>query len=158
MRYRATLAIGGFGALLVGIALALLASDAKAGDLGIFDLQEVSLDYHNHAALNPNQRDPLLFPESPKEKMALNVKTDMLWFLGLDTQLHASTTDSQYRAVGLQVDLYARITQYLEVGYEHHSQHLLDRDSASLPRFPSEDSLAVKLYLFRAKVGRNSLF
>ena len=156
--YRPALIVGGLGALVMGIALVLLSHYADAGDWGLIKLDEASVEYRNHAALNDTQREPLIFPESPKEHIALNLNTDLLSVFGFDSTVDAYTTAAQYRSVGLEARLYARITDGLSIGYYHHSSHVLDRSTTSLDRFPSLDAIEVKLYLFRAKPGREAMF
>ena len=41
-----------------------------------------------------------------------------------------------------------RLGRGLDIEYEHHSQHLLD-STYPYQRFPVEDSIGVKLHLFR---------
>jgi len=143
--------------LLAYLVVSLIGRDAGAKDW-VLGLDELSLDYRNHAVMNPNQRDPLLFPESPKEAINVNIKTDIFQVIGWDSQIQSQTTDSQYRSIGLQTSLMLRVTQHLDVGVWHQSNHLLDRAPATLPRFPSQDALQIKLYLFRANPARESVF
>jgi len=145
--------------LLAFLVITLIGRDASADSRDwVLGLDELSLDYRNHAMMNPNQRDALLFPESPKEAINLNVKTNIMQVFGWDSQIQTLTTDSQYRAIGLQTSLVLRVSQSFEIGFWHQSNHLIDRQSATLPRFPSQDALSVKLYLYRAAPGRESLF
>lgn len=145
--------LGALGAL----ALALCAEDVHARNW-VLGLDELSIEYKNYELVNDKARNLLIYPEHPKEGINVNINTDILTYLYWDSQIQSLTTGSQYRAIGLETRLGLRLSQYLYVGYWHHSQHLMDRAPATLPRFPSEDAVELKLFLFRAKSGRESLF
>lgn len=118
-------------------------------------LQELSLQYNR---LLPGNRILLIAPESGKEKLSLGLKTDVFKVLFADFNVAAYTSQSQYRSIGLQMDLGVRLTPWLQVGYYHQSQHVLDRPNALIQGFPVEDAVAVKLFLYRAGQSRPALF
>jgi hypothetical protein len=146
----------GFALFLFGTLISRVAHAADS--YHIIDLNELTLDYRNFAVLNPNARNMLIYPEPPKEGINVGMKVDVLTYLYWDSQIEALTTDAQYRAIGLETRLGVRVSHYLEIGYLHHSQHLIDRDHAYMNKYPVEDSIQVKLYLYRAKGEREPLF
>lgn len=143
-------------------AMMLMMSDAAdAKDLGILSLNELSIDYRNYSMVNPNGHEPVTYPDPPKEALNLDLKIDVVGGIGyIDPTVESMTTDAQFRDVGLLIRAGIRITDNLEVGIIHHSQHELDR-TQQLPmgHFPESDAVQVKIYLFRAQAsGRGSLF
>lgn len=135
--------------LLALFCIAMLSASSEAN---LLDLKEVSIEYHNFAAINDKARDVLLYPESPKEGFNLGINFNVLWNLMYSESLiETMTTDSQYRSIGLQQRIGFNVLDMLRIGYYHHSQHMLDKAWTQLPTFPTEDALEVKLYLFRSK-------
>lgn len=141
-------------------ALTLMMSDADAMDLGVLSLQQVDIDYRNYSMVNPNGHEPMTYPDPPKEALNLDIKIDVLGFGYLDPTVESMTTDAQFRDVGLLIGAGVRITDNLEIGILHHSQHQLDREQQlQMGHFPESDCVQVKIYLFRATPsGRGSLF
>jgi hypothetical protein len=141
-------------------AMSLMTCDADAMDLGIISLNELAVDYRNYAMVNPNGHEPMTFPDPPKESLNLEMKLDVLGAGYFDPTVESMTTDAQFRDVGLLLRLGIRITDNLEVGLIHHSQHQLDREQQlGMGHFPESDAFQVKLYLYRAQPsGRGSLF
>jgi len=141
-------------------AMMLMMSDADAKDLGVLSLQQVDIDYRNYKMVNPNGHEPVTYPDPPKEALNLDLKIDVFHAGYIDPTIESMTTDAQFRDVGLLIRAGVRITDNLELGLIHHSQHELDRDQ-QLPmgHFPESDAVQVKIYLFRANAsGRGSLF
>lgn len=133
---------------------------ARADDYHLVNLNEVSLDYRNYGMVNPNGHEPMTYPDPPKEAINLEMKIDIFDWFYLDPTVESMTTDAQFRDIGLLLRLGVRITDYLEVGLIHHSQHQLDRrQQLGMDHFPESDALEVKLYLFRkSPSGRGSVF
>lgn len=143
---------------LLGIIGVLLAMNAQAFEL--VKLDTLALDYRNYTMVNPNGHEAMTYPNPPKEAINLEMNLDVVYAFYFDSVVESMTTDSQFRDIGLQLRLGVRITDYLEIGLLHHSQHQLDRDQ-QLPmgHFPESDSVQIKLYIFRANPsGRGSLF
>jgi hypothetical protein len=127
----------------------LMSSVCKAEDFHIIDLEELFVDYKNYGVINEKQRHLLIYPESPKEGLNLNVNTSLVTYGYFNSVIESLTTSGQYRGIGLQISLGIRIFKFLDVGFYHHSQHVLDREITTLPKFPTEDALQIKLYLYR---------
>lgn len=121
------------------------------------DLKELSIDYKNFAWVNDKARNPLIYPEHPKEGINLNINTDIIDTVYWNSTVEAITTDAQYRSIGLETRLGIRISPTLEVGYYHHSQHLIDRPHYYMDKFPSEDAIEIKIYIFGPKKRGDSV-
>lgn len=126
-------------------------------------LRDVSLEYKSFfdGGSYPLITDNGLNRVQDKE-MQLNLNFDLLSYLYWDNVVHASTDrdpatgSSQFRLVGWQFGLGVRLTEWLKVGYYHHSQHLLD---ATLPwRFPVQDALHLQIKVYSSGNVERSLF
>lgn len=125
----------------------LLAYVARAD---FMDLQEVSIDYKNFQLRNANSRNPLIFPESPKEGLDFTANTDFFWGLVyVNATVDSLTTSQQFREVGLETRLGFHLGDHVNLGIYHHSQHVLDEEQPVFPRFPEEDAFELKVYLYR---------
>ncbi len=128
----------------------LLVDRGYTDDYHIVDLKELSLDYKNFAMINPNGVDAMTWPDPPKESVNVLIKTDIATYFGWDSTIESWTTDSQYRGIGLETRFYARITEHLDLGIYHHSQHELDRpNQLNTTHFLEEDAVELKIYLYR---------
>ncbi len=152
----ALMALLGFvvGAVLTSIFI--LFEFGASADL--IKLDSLYLDYKNFKLLNDKNRNLLTYPEPAKEGINLGLTTDVLSYGFWDSEVQSITTDAQYRSVALDTRLGLRLTREIEVGYAHKSQHLLDRPSYNMPKFPVEDSLEIKLYIYKTGNGREALF
>lgn len=90
------------------------------------------------------------FAELPGEKvkdgLALNFSLGVLGPLYWDNQVHALTTDAQYRLVGWQFEVGVAVFPCLDVFYFHHSQHVLDGHHPLLS-FMVEDAVGFRWIL-----------
>ena len=114
-------------------------------------LDEVYVDYKNHALVNPNNRSPLLYPESIKETLDLHIKMTTLGIVYMNPTVKSWTTDAQYRIVGLELELGLHLSDYFDIFYYHESLHMLDKQQVYLPRYPVDDAVGVRVYLYRSK-------
>ena len=140
--------------------IVLLAGRVEAAtDYHLIDIRELALDYKNYKMINPNARNALIYPESPKEGVNVELKLDVMNRLFYwDSAIESLTTDSQYRSVGLKLWMGLHLSDHMDVGYYHHSAHILDATQSRMNGFPVEDAVQIKLYLFRTKEPRNSVF
>lgn len=144
--------------ILWGVILAfilMLASRSEA-DFHAIELQELSIDYKNYSALNSNAYDPLIYPEKIKEGIDIGINTDILKYGYFNSKVEALTTDAQYRDIGLELRAGVRLLPILDVGYYHHSSHVLDEPQPVFGIFPHEDAIELKLYLYHKE--RHSVF
>jgi len=139
-------------AVVIGLTLLLVCCSEPIEAADLVELNEVSIQYKNFVS---DGRDLLVYPEVHREALSLNVNTNFLSVLFWNNSIHTITTEAQYRSVGLESRLGVRISRYLEVSYYHFSQHLLDRASATLPRFPVSDAVEVKLIIYGGQNQRS---
>ena len=130
-----------------------------------FELKEVSLNYRDFL---PGTYYPLItnngIPNRALDKeLLLNLNSD-LWKYGYWNNTVHTMTDKdattgatgQFRLVGWEFRVGAKVFDCLDVGYYHHSQHLMD---ASLPyHFPTEDAVEIKIYLYSAERKGKGVF
>lgn len=135
----------------------LMSLFGKYADADLIELNELSINYRNYAVLGDKQRNLLIYPESPKEGIDLGMKLDLLDVIYSDSKIESLTTSSQYQGVGLDTRLGIRITQSTELGIWHHSQHVLDRKQGNIGKFPSENAIELKVFIFK-RDRRLSLF
>lgn len=129
--------------------ISLIPSFAYAGNFKLLELDELVINYQNMSTLNPKARSMLIYPEYPDKSMNVIIKFDALKYLYWNSTIESLTTSAQYRSIGLQARAGIRIAPFLEVGLYHHSQHLMDRQHAYMPKFPVEDAIEINLYLYR---------
>ncbi len=140
----------------VGLALGLVMLTTASAD--ILELDSLYIDYKNFAIINDKNRNMLTYPEPAKEGINLGVDTTLLGFVYFNSVVESLTTDAQYRSVGLDTRLGIRLSPFMEFGYYHHSQHVLDRPHSYVPKFLVEDALELKIYLYKARRNTNTLF
>lgn len=130
----------------------LLVTQIAFANFKILDLEQVRVGYKNFIFA----RDPMFWDSTPKEQININIETSLMKYGFWNSFVHGTTDESQYKRIGLQMELGVRISNSLEVSYKHHSQHMLDC-TYPYQRFPVEDSVGVYLYLFR-KDKKESIF
>lgn len=125
----------------------IAATPAKAD---FFQLSEVYLNYRNYTLVNSGQKSLLVYPESPKEAINLNLNMNLFFgYMYVQSNVETYTTSAQFRSVGLQERLGFYLTKNIEIGINHHSQHTLDRSIPYMTGFPSEDCIEFRLYLYK---------
>jgi hypothetical protein len=145
--------------LLYGIFILWCVFDSTCSKADDFiQLDELSIDYRDYALVNDKARNLLIYPESPKEGINLNINTTFVSYVYWNSTIESLTTSSQYRGIGLQSSLGIRLNNYIDVGMWHHSQHVLDRVSGDMPNFAEEDAIQLKVYLYRKDKGKDSIF
>jgi hypothetical protein len=122
----------------------------------IVDLNEVTLTYKNYQMVHKNNRHLLLWPEKPKEAITTTLNFDILKYAFWNNNIHAMTTDSQYRSIGLETRLGIRILPQLDISFYHFSQHLLERAHSSVLPYPLEDAVEIRFNIFN-KNKRDSI-
>jgi hypothetical protein len=117
-------------------------------------LRELSIDYKWYMT---HSFDPIINANGLQNRamangLNLNMNLDVLTYGFIDTTVFSLTdqpTDNgpmgQFRSVGLNVKLGMRMTDAIDLYFEHRSQHVLD---TTLPfPFPEQDGIAIKIYL-----------
>lgn len=148
---------------LVSILLLLFSFNVYSDDF--FKLSEVSIEYKKFL---DGSRDPLindngLIDRTINEQLDLNVNVSIAKYLFFNNRVHSLTdkdinTDagSRYRIVGWNYNLGAHINKYIDIGFEHFSQHELD---ATFPwPYPDTNSVNIKIYLYRSNDCSNCIF
>lgn len=74
--------------------------------------------------------------------------------LVFDNNVHAASTDNQYRAVGWQYRLGLMLGPKVELYWDHHSQHILDAAPDESHTFPLYNSYGVQIVLYQRPGGR----
>jgi len=82
----------------------------------------------------------------PKESVALLMDVNLYKPLHWNNRVHGVSTDGQFRLIGWQFYLHFKILTHFEIGWEHHSQHILENRHPIL-RFPHEDSFLLRIKL-----------
>lgn len=146
----------GIATVFVLEAVTLLFSFSAHADI---ELKSLYVDYKNFAILNDKNRNLLTYPEPAKEGVALGFTSDAFTYGYVDAEVQGTTVEGQYRGVGLEARIGIRLTNGLEVGYYHFSQHVLDRGDDPTGKFPVLDALQLKFFIFRDKhLNREGIF
>lgn len=127
---------------------------ANGADFRIAALDELTISYKKY---HESARHPLFYNSTPKESLNLSMHMDLLKYFGWDSTVQSMTNNAQYYMIGLQTKMYLRVSQHIDIGYYHQSQHLMD-DKYPYGKFPVEDALMINLTIFRARPGRDSVF
>jgi len=140
--------------------------NAQAGSI---ELQSVTLNYINYFK---DGVDPLLSQnglpnKSPGQHLSLGINTNLFSYIYWDSLVHSgtdrnlnedgSTTPGQFRVVGLIMRLGISLTDQIQIGLFHHSQHLLDTTYAHGP-WPRVDGLELRINLYQSRYSRPALF
>lgn len=147
--------------LLLVIILLLFDKACMAGS--IFELNEVSLEYKafSDGSFNPLIDNNGLTNKRLDKELNLYVNTTLFKYGFINNKIHSYTdrdengNPGQFRLVSWNYSLGVHITYFLDLSYEHKSEHLLD---STFPyHFPLENSINIKIYLYKDKPF-NSIF
>ncbi len=122
-------------------------STQAAEPLQLLSLRETSVKYQQYFQ---GGVDPMITGEvggQLDKELNLNVNTDVLKYGFWNNTVHSQTDQFQFRKIGWELQLGVRCGKYLDVYYEHYSQHFLDY--AGKGAFPRNDGVGIKLYLYR---------
>jgi hypothetical protein len=135
------------GLLFFSFIAGIKSADAK--EFKLLEHQETSLNIKNYF---PNGHNPLMPEGSILNKgLDLDLKTDLLRYGYWNNKVWSLADQHQFRWIGWNYQFGIRILPFLDVEYEHFSKHILDKQYQykTQGRFPVEDSVNVKLYLYR---------
>lgn len=132
---------------LLAVLALLFSLPANAGYWSLFTLEESTFTYRKF--INEGF-DPLTQPDPHAEQLLFNSRARLFDVFFIDFTPHATTTDSQFRAAGLEFKVGLRLSSSVDVSYYHHSQHTFDRNNP-LPHFPVSDAVEIKFYLYTEK-------
>lgn len=135
---------------LTSLCLAMLFPSAclASGSFPLLSLTEVSVKYQQFlpGAVDPMITNAPLSHQLDKE-LNLTVDADVFKYGYWHNVVHSQTDQFQFRKVGWEIQLGVRAGKYLDLYYEHWSQHLLD--AVSKEAFPRQDGLGLRIYLYR---------
>lgn len=144
--------------LAAGITALFLINNAQSDNWGLVELKEVTFDFKNYF---DGGRDPLLTQNGLQRKgmgkyFGLDFNNTLFWGLMYwDNTIHGQTdkdldsSGGQFRTVGWKWRTGFNVTDFLQVGYFHHSQHVIDTEYK--PGFPVQDAVELKINIFKAK-------
>lgn len=129
---------------------------ANAGNFP-FELQDVYIDYRHETTVG---YDPVLQalndPNTTiNNHLDLHIDLNVLRGLYWNNMVNTTSDQSQFKVIGWEYGLGARLFPCLELGYYHHSQHWLDSNDTQ--HFPLENAIQVKL-IFYNKDQKETLF
>lgn len=136
-----------FALIVLSITL-LLTGEANAGILDApVKLNLVELKWRNYTS---DGRDLLIYPQTHREAVELSLDTDVFRYFYFDSSVLGIQDDSQYRGLSFTSHVGVRLFDWLRLEHEHNSQHVLDGQIATLPRFPVYDSFTLVFTIYRA--------
>lgn len=139
--------------LLVLGTLLFLAVVMQCSEANAMELTDAGVKYQRFF---DNNYTPYL-DGAQREKLTLILDVDLLPTVYWWNRIEGVTDETQYRHIGWNFGLGLRLTPALSIGYEHHSQHALDRATPLGAHFPVEDSVGFTWHFILPKSGK-SLF
>lgn len=119
--------------------------EARAEDSNLLPhLEEVSGDY---ARFKSDSREPVIYPDTPKERLDLNINMSFLKYGFSSNTVHSLTDDSQFRVVGWKYQIGVHLSYWADIYCEHFSQHILDM--AGDRPYPVQNLIGIKVYMYR---------
>lgn len=138
--------------LLIGIFLFFFAGVVQAREFKMLEVQDLSVKYFQYF---PGGSSPLVTQNGLSGKtldkaIKLQMNTNLFRYVYWDNIVHSNTDKnltgrgSQFRTIGWNFMLGVMPFDWLQLEYEHHSQHVLDTRYAP-GGYPLEDSVGIKL-------------
>lgn len=144
-----------WGWLMSLLSLSMARAELRGKENWFIQVDELSLTYKKY---QPSSRHPLFHDSKMKEGIELTMNNDLgFGLLFWDNVIHSATNSGQYYLIGWQFKLGIHVTEFLDLQYEHHSQHVLD-SAYPYMKFPVEDSLGFKLNIIGGHSRGSSLF
>jgi hypothetical protein len=136
---------------------AMLHMNAAKADNFPFQLQDVYLDYQHETTVG---FDPVLQTLNDpnvtlNNHLDLHLDLDVFKYFYWNNKINTTSDQSNFRVIGWEYALGVRLFPFLEAGYFHHSQHILDMPDVQ--HFPLENAIQIKL-IFYDKNPKESLF
>jgi hypothetical protein len=154
-----------FGTVLLILASLTFSHADETKTWKLIELKELTMGYRD---FTPGGHRPTLNGNGLENRtlgkeLQLFFNTDIGRYFFWNNRVHGGTDEvigsggkGQFRDVGWQFWLGVRPSKYLTLEYEHHSQHMLDY---SMPgRFPVEDSVGLKIHLYRDYTPSATIF
>lgn len=142
--------------LILAIFLTLTVSNISYAVDGV-ELQEVYVNYKSFEGdiRSPYLDVPGLEGHTLQSELNLNVNMDIFDHLYFNNTIH-SLNDGSYRLIGWNWRFGIHVTDWLDFGWNHFSEHYTDFQSPY--GFPLQNSWEVNVYIYRRKNLRKGLF
>lgn len=139
------------------IAAVLLILNPTIATADFLELQEVYVNYKvfSGTTRTPYLQLPGLEGHSLENELNLNVNMDLWDHFYWNNVIH-SLNDGNYRLIGWNWRVGVHITDYIDFGWNHFSEHYADYSSPY--GFPLQNSWEINIYLFRRRLPRKGLF
>lgn len=118
----------------------------KGGDFQLLDVDELSIDLYK--VQDYRQTYWVEDYEQMSHGVNINFNLRACRYLFMENQLHMLGTDSQLRQGGLHWRSGVNLGPYLDIYYEHHSNHVLERGRETR-EFPLENYYGARFYFLR---------
>lgn len=123
----------------------------------VLELDDVYIDYK---VFSGETRSPYLWlpgleGHSLQNELNLNIDTTFLEHFYFDNTIH-SLNDGDYRLIGWNWRFGLHLTDWIDFGWWHFSEHYTDFTSPN--GFPLQNAWQLKIYLYRSKLPRKGLF
>lgn len=128
------------------------------------ELNEV---YINYKQFFPGGVDPLItengLQNNLDKELNLHINMDFLDHFYWNNLIHSMTDvnnngNGQFRLIGWNFNIGLHITDYVDFGYHHFSQHLLDYQGPPGYHFPVQDAVELNVFIFRKRNEGKGLF
>lgn len=146
----------------------LALSPAEASDFQLVELKDVTIGYKSFfpGSYQPQLAQSGIPNRTLGKELNLNLGIDLLRYAYFNSRVHGTTDEiiengkstgkGQFREVGWNFQLGIRPHALFSIEYEHHSQHMLDWQSPT--RFPVEDSIGIKVFIYKSKEPSETIF
>jgi hypothetical protein len=94
-----------------------------------------------------DSNDLFMYPRQPIEGLALDMNIDICPHFYWNNHIHTTIDADQFRVVGWQTEIGVRLPYSVDLGFQHHSQHLLDDYSKTLP-YPNSDGIVLRWHIY----------
>lgn len=140
--------------LMLVVLLTLTPQIAKSD---VLNLDEVYINYKSFVGetRNPYLQIPGLEDHSLQNELNLNINMTIVDHFYWDNTIH-SLNDGEYRVIGWNYRIGVHITDYIDFGRNHFSEHYIN--FVSPYGFPLQNSWELNLYLYRSKPTRKGFF
>lgn len=136
----------------------ILSEEQSKPTWSTLELQDTYLNYKNYL---PNGYTPYLPQGSTLNKgLDYHIDTDVFKYFYWNNTVWSLMDQNQFRSIGWNYEVGARVLPFVDLEYEHFSRHTLDEPSPTKAvgeKYPVEDSINIKLYLYRRN-GKDSIF
>lgn len=114
--------------------------------------------YIDAEKFTPGGRSQILAnQDEPGSQVSIVANTDLFKYGYWDNRVWGLTNQSKFSATGWEYRLGAHLAPMLDIEYRHHSQHRLDEKFGPNEGHPVEDSIGIKLFLYRRDRGTASI-